>query len=60
VTAEDINHLIDLIKEHIETVEGGEEQIKDALKYFNNTKNAVKFKREENGRFKAINIWWGE
>lgn len=56
VTAEDINHLTDLIKEHIDQCEGGEEQIKDALKFFNNTKNAIKFKRDENPKYKAINI----
>jgi hypothetical protein len=56
VTAEDINHLIDLIKEHIDQCEGGEDQIKEALKFFNNTKQAIKFKQEENGKYKAINI----
>ncbi len=56
MTSEDINHLIDLIREHVDQCEGGEEQIRDALKYFNNTKKAIKFKQEENGRYKAINI----
>ena len=44
VTAEEINHLIDLIKEHIDQCEGGEDKIKDALQYFNNTKSAIKRK----------------
>jgi len=46
-----------LIKEHIDHVESGaEDQVKDALKYFSNTKQAIKFKQEENERYKEINI----
>lgn len=56
VTAEDINHLIDLIKEHIDQSEGAEDQIKDAVKFLNNTKAAIKLKSEENNRYKEINI----
>lgn len=48
--------MIDLIKEHIDQCEGGEDQIKDALKFFNNTKKAITTKQEENGRYKAINV----
>mmetsp|Transcript_43474 Transcript_43474/g.41925 ORF Transcript_43474/g.41925 Transcript_43474/m.41925 type:complete len:98 (+) Transcript_43474:2090-2383(+) len=56
VTAEDINHLIDLIREHVDQCEGSEDQIKEALTFFQNTKAAIKLKQEGNGRYKAINV----
>jgi len=33
-----------------------EDQIKDALKYFANTKDAIKLKQNENDRYKEINV----
>ena len=57
MTAEDINHLIDLTKEHMDQSEGAEDQIKDAVKYFNNTKQAIKLKSEEHPKYKDINLW---
>ena len=55
MTAEDINNLMDLIKEHIDQVED-QEQIKDAIKFLNNTKEAVKEKKVKDPRFAAINL----
>jgi hypothetical protein len=41
--------LTDLIKEHIDHIEGGtEDQVKEALKFFQNTKASIKLKGEEN------------
>ena len=40
--------------DHIES--GAEDQVKETLKYFQNTKQAVKFKQELNDRYKEINI----
>jgi hypothetical protein len=52
-----VNNLLDLIKEHIDHVESGaEDQVKEALKYFQNTKASVKVKSEQNDRYKEINI----
>jgi vacuolar protein sorting-associated protein 35 len=34
VSAEEINHLIDLIKEHIDQCDAVQDQIKEPLKYF--------------------------
>lgn len=57
ITAEDVNNLIDLIKETVEHIEGGaEDQVKDALKYLANTKAAVKLKQVENARYAEINV----
>lgn len=33
-----------------------EDQIKDALKYFSNTKDAICLKAKENDRYKEINV----
>ena len=52
-----MNNLTDLIKEHIDNLEkGAEDQVKDALKYFQNTKAAIKLKSEETPRYKELNI----
>ena len=52
-----MNNLLDLIKEHIDHVEGGEqEQVKDALRYFANTKAAVKLKQQDHPKYNDINI----
>jgi vacuolar protein sorting-associated protein 35 len=42
ITTEDINNLIELIKEHIDQSQGDDQQMKDALKYLKNTKEAMK------------------
>jgi hypothetical protein len=49
--------LLDLIKEHIDHVESGaEDSVKEALRYFANTKAAVKHKQQDNARYAEINI----
>lgn len=53
MTAEDINNLIDFIKEHIDGLED-KNAAKDGLKYFENTKKAIRFKAETNQRMKAL------
>lgn len=53
MTAEDINNLIDFIKEHIDGLED-REAAKDGLKYFENTKKAIRFKAETNDRLKLL------
>ena len=53
--AEDVNHLIDLIKEHVDQIED-QEQIKEAVNFFNNTKEAVKIKAETIEKYKAIKL----
>jgi hypothetical protein len=37
-----VNNLIELIKEHIDQSSGDDAQMKDALKYLKNTKEAMK------------------
>lgn len=57
ISADDINNLIDLIKEHIDHIEGGaEDQIKDAMKFLQNTKIAIKNRQDEQPKYKALNI----
>lgn len=58
ISAEDINNLIDLIKEHIDSAQqSGDDQIKETLKYFKNTKDAVRARQnDQTPRYKAINI----
>jgi hypothetical protein len=52
-----VNNLIDLIKEHSDHSEGGsEDQTKEAVKFLANTKVAIMAKREEQPKYKAINI----
>jgi len=55
MTAEDINNLIDFIKEHIDGLED-RDAAKEGLKYFENTKKAIRLKAETNGRLKQIKI----
>ena len=55
MTAEDINNLIDFIKEHIDGLED-KDAAKEGLKYFENTKAAIKFKAESNPRLKDIKL----
>ena len=57
MTAEDINNLLDFIKEHIDGLED-KEAAKEGLQYFDNTKAAIKFKMEQNqdARMKQIKL----
>jgi vacuolar protein sorting-associated protein 35 len=55
MTAEDINNLMEFIKEHIDGLED-RDSAKDGLKYFENTKKAIKHKAETNERLKMIKI----
>lgn len=55
MSAEDINNLGDLIKEHIDQIDD-QEVIKDALKYLENTKAAVELKGAEDARYKDLNL----
>lgn len=51
--AEDINNLLDHIKEQMESLED-KEAAKEGLKYLENTKKAIKLKAETNSRLQAI------
>lgn len=53
VGAEEINHLLELIKDHTDQIDD-QEAIKDGIKYLNNTKAAIRGKQETDDRFKAI------
>lgn len=55
MTHEDINNLIDFIKEHIDGLED-KDAAKDGMKYFENTKKAIRLKAETNERLKQIRI----
>lgn len=55
MTHEDINNLIDFIKEHIDGLED-KDAAGDGMKYFENTKKAIALKAETNERLKLINI----
>ena len=59
ITAGDINKLIELIKENIRqiTEDGKVERAKKAIKYFNNTIEALKIKTKENPtKIASLNI----
>lgn len=55
MTAEDINNLLDFIKEHVDGLED-KDAAKEGLKYLENTKAAIRVKAETNPRLKEINI----
>jgi len=55
MTHEDINNLLDFIKEHVDGLED-KDAAKDGLKYLENTKKAIRFKAETNERLKLIKI----
>ena len=55
MTADDINTLLEFIKEQIDGLED-REAAKDGLKYFENTKKAILFKAQTNDRLKEIKI----
>jgi len=57
MTAEDINNLIDFIKDQIDGLED-KESAAQGLQYFENTKKSIKFKSETNERIKMIKIDW--
>lgn len=57
MTHEDINNLMEFIKEQIDGLED-REAAKIGIKYFENTKNSVKLKAETNERMKMIKIEW--
>ncbi len=58
ITAEDVNNLIELIKEQIDNANADDQAVKDAVKYLKNTKEAVKARQQndQTPRYKAINI----
>jgi hypothetical protein len=55
MTAEDINNMLDFIKEHIQGLED-KESAKEGLIYFENTKKSIRFKAEMSDRMKLIKI----
>jgi len=55
MTHEDINNLIDFIKEHIDGLED-KDAAAEGLKYFENTKKAIALKAETNERLKQIKL----
>ena len=55
MTAEDINNLIDFIKDQVGGLED-KESAAQGLQYFENTKKSIKFKSETNERLKMIKI----
>ena len=55
MTAEDINNMLDFIKEHIQGLED-KESAKEGLAYFENTKKAIRFKAELSDRMKLIKL----
>jgi hypothetical protein len=55
MTHEDINNLIDFIKDQIDGLED-KESASQGLQYFENTKKSIKFKSETNERLKMIKI----
>lgn len=57
MTAEDINNLMDFIKEHVDGLED-RDSAKDGLKFFENTKKSIAVKAETNERLKMIKIDW--
>ena len=57
MTHEDINNLLDFIKEHIDGLED-KDSAKEGLTYFENTKRAIKIKAETNDRMKLIKFNW--
>ena len=55
MTAEDINNLMDFIKEHVDGLED-RDAAKDGLKYLENTKKSIAVKAETNERLKQIKL----
>jgi hypothetical protein len=53
ITAEDVNNLMDFVKEHIDGLED-KEAAKEGLVYLENTKKAIRVKAETNERLKQI------
>ena len=59
MTADDVNNMIDFIKEQTDGLED-RDAAKDGLLYFENTKKAIKFKQLTNERLKAIKSDWSK
>lgn len=55
MTAEDINNLLEFIKEHVDGLED-RDSAKDGLVYLENTKKAIRLKALTNERFKSIKV----
>merc|ERR1719263_1185685 len=55
MTAEDVNNLIDFIKEHIDGLED-RDAAKEGMTYWENTKKSVRLKAETNERMKMIKV----
>lgn len=55
MTAEDINNLLEFIREHVDGLED-RDSAKEGLVYLENTKKAIKFKAETNDRLKSIKV----
>ena len=55
MTAEDINNLLDFIKEHIDGLED-KDSAKEGLVFLENTKKAIRVKAETNARMKQIKV----
>ena len=56
ISADDVNNLIDLIKEHIDQAQS-DDQMKEALKYLKNTKEAIRARQnDQTPKYKALNI----
>mmetsp|Transcript_9445 Transcript_9445/g.15913 ORF Transcript_9445/g.15913 Transcript_9445/m.15913 type:complete len:98 (+) Transcript_9445:1219-1512(+) len=53
MTAENVNNMVDFIKEHIDGLED-RDAAKESLAYFENTKKAIRLKAETNPRMKEI------
>jgi hypothetical protein len=55
MTAEDINNLLDFIKDHVDGLED-RDTAKEGLTYFENTKKAIRLKAETSEKMKMIKI----
>ena len=55
MTAEDINNLLEFIKEHVDGLED-RDSAKESVTYFENTKKAIRLKALTNDRLKSIKI----
>jgi hypothetical protein len=55
MTADDINNLLEFIREHVDGLED-RDAAKEGLVYLENTKKAIRLKAESNDRLKAIKL----
>lgn len=57
ITADDINNLIELIKEQIDQASPDDQAVKDAVRYLKNTKEAIKARQnDQTPKYKALNM----